>query len=117
MNYTNIRIASQTYTIFTMSPLTTTRIMRIGDITELPDDNTGTLPAMAKSIAWAVVGTRGLFCRIQRWRLYRRIMKKATIEEIFDCYRRVVEMIPYADIATVKSVMEQLSVSISKDNE
>lgn len=117
MDYVTIRIASRSYTIFTMSPLTTTRIMRIRDIRELPDDNTETLPAMAKSIAYAVAGTRGVFCWLKCWYLYRRFMKKATIEEIFDCYRRIIEKIPYADIATVKSVMEQLSVSISKDNE
>jgi hypothetical protein len=44
-------------------------------------------------------------------------MKRGTFNELFDCYQKILLMIPLEDIASVAAVMEGLSATISKDHE
>lgn len=68
-------------------------------------------------IALAVVGSRNIFAGVRVWFLRRRFMKRGTFNELFDCYQKILLMIPLEDIASVAAVMEGLSATISKDHE
>ena len=91
LEFISIRIASKGYTVYKMSPMTATRM--------------------------AVVGSRNIFAGVRVWFLRRRFMKRGTFNELFDCYQKILLMIPLEDIASVAAVMEGLSATISKDHE
>ena len=110
LEFISIRIASKGYTVYKMSPMTATRIMTARDVNKC-------ISAMAHSIALAVVGSRNIFAGVRVWFLRRRFMKRGTFNELFDCYQKILLMIPLEDIASVAAVMEGLSATISKDHE
>lgn len=117
LEFISIRIASKGYTVYKMSPMTATRIMTVRDVNKDPDESKACISAMAHSIALAVVGSRNIFAGVRVWFLRRRFMKRGTFNELFDCYQKILLMIPLEDIASVAAVMEGLSTTISKDHE
>ena len=117
LEFISIRIASKGYTVYKMSPMTATRIMTARDVNKDPDESKACISAMAHSIALAVVGSRNIFAGVRVWFLRRRFMKRGTFNELFDCYQKILLMIPLEDIASVAAVMEGLSTTISKDHE
>lgn len=117
LEFISIRIASKGYTVYKMSPMTATRIMTARDVNKDPDESKACISAMAHSIALAVVGSRNIFAGVRVWFLRRRFMKRGTFNELFDCYQKILLMIPLEDIASVAAVMEGLSATISKDHE
>lgn len=117
MIFISFRIARKSYTIFKMSPHTATSIMKAIDVTKEPDNSQACIAAMARSIALAIAGSRNIFSGIRMRLLQRRFMKKASFEEMFDAYHKTLLMIPLEDIAAVAGIMEQLSTTVSKDNE
>lgn len=117
MNFISLRIARKSYTVFKMSPHTASRIMTAVDVTKEPDSNQACISAMARSIALAIAGSRNIFSSIRMRFLQRRFMKKSSFEEMFDAYHKTLLMIPLEDIAAVAGIMEQLSATVSKDNE
>ncbi|WP_410083903.1 hypothetical protein [Barnesiella intestinihominis] len=117
LEFISIRIASKGYTVYKMSPMTATRIMTVRDVNKDPDESKACISAMAHSIALAVVGSRNIFAGVRVWFLRRRFMKRGTFNELFDCYQKILLMIPLEDIASVAAVMEGLSATISKDHE
>lgn len=117
LEFISIRIASKGYTVYKMSPMTATRIMTVQDVNKDPDESKACISAMAHSIALAVVGSRNIFAGVRVWFLRRRFMKRGTFNELFDCYQKILLMIPLEDIASVAAVMEGLSATISKDHE
>ena len=117
LEFISIRIASKGYTVYKMSPMTATRIMTARDVYKDPDESKACISAMAHSIALAVVGSRNIFAGVRVWFLRRRFMRRSTFNELFDCYQKILLMIPLEDIASVAAVMEGLSTTISKDHE
>ena len=117
LEFISIRIASKGYTVYKMSPMTATRIMTARDVNKDPDESKACISAMAHSIALAVVGSRNIFAGVRVWFLRSRFMKRGTFNELFDCYQKILLMIPLEDIASVAAVMEGLSATISKDHE
>lgn len=117
LEFISIRIASKGYTVYKMSPMTATRIMTVRDVNKDPDESKACISAMAHSIALAVVGSRNIFAGVRVWFLRRRFMRRGTFNELFDCYQKILLMIPLEDIASVAAVMEGLSATISKDHE
>ena len=139
LEFISIRIASKGYTVYKMSPMTATRIMTARDVNKDPDESKACISAMAHSIAlagvrrrttfavhepiwrhrvaWACGGSRNIFAGVRVWFLRRRFMKRGTFNELFDCYQKILLMIPLEDIASVAAVMEGLSATISKDHE
>lgn len=117
LEFISIRIASKGYTVYKMSPMTATRIMTVRDVNKDPDESKACISAMAHSIALAVVGSRNIFAGVRVWFLRRRFMRRSTFNELFDCYQKILLMIPLEDIASVAAVMEGLSTTISKDHE
>lgn len=113
MAYISIRIAKKSFTIFSMSPITATRILRLSVAN--PQDRKKDIRSMAKCISLAIVGSSSVFSWVKRAFVYRRIMRKATFEELFSAYQCVIKMIPIEDIAVVSSAFQQLSQAISKD--
>ena len=117
LEFISIRIASKGYTVYKMSPMTATRIMTARDVNKDPDESKACISAMAHSIALAVVGSRNIFAGVRVWFLRRRFMRRSPFNELFDCYQKILLMIPLEDIASVAAVMEGLSTTISKDHE
>lgn len=116
-DFISIRIARRGYTIYRMTPQTTAEIMTARHINKEPDKSEACIAAMAHSVALAIVGSRNVFAGIRIWFLRRRIMRRASLPELFDCYQKILLMIPLEDIASVAAVMEGLSTTISKDHE
>ena len=114
LEFISIRIASKGYTVYKMSPMTATRIMTARDVNKDPDESKACISAMAHSIALAVVGSRNIFAGVRVWFLRRRFMRRSTFNELFDCYQKILLMIPLEDIASVAAVMEGLSTTISQ---
>lgn len=116
-DFISIRIARRGYTIYRMTPQTTAEIMTARHINKEPDKSEACIAAMAHSVALAIVGSRNVFAGVRVWFLRRRFMKRGTFNELFDCYQKILLMIPLEDIASVAAVMEGLSATISKDHE
>lgn len=117
MKYISFRIAKKGYTVFKMSPHTATSIMKVIDVAKKPDNNQRCITAMAHSVALAIVGSRSIVRGLRVWFLRNRFIKMSSFEELFAAYHKVLMMIPLEDIAAVAGIMEQLSTTISKDNE
>lgn len=100
-----------------MSPLTATRIMRAIDVHKEPDNNCTCIRAMSYSIAAAIIGSRNVCSSLRIRLLQRRLLKRASFQELFNAYHKVLRMLPLEDIASIAAIMEQLSITISKDHE
>ena len=93
LDFISFRIAQKSYTIYKMSPRTTARIMA----------------------ALAVAGSKSIFADLKAWFICRRIMKRASFAELFDCYQKTLMMIPLEDISAVASVISGLAETVAKD--
>ena len=90
LDFISFRIAQKSYTIYKMSPRTTARIMA------------------ARHIGKGSDGSKAcIICR--------RIMKRASFAELFDCYQKTLMMIPLEDISAVASVISGLAETVAKD--
>ena len=110
-----LRIAQKSYTIYKMSPRTTARIMAARHIGKGSDGSKACIVAMAHSIALAVAGSKSIFADLKAWFICRRIMKRASFAELFDCYQKTLMMIPLEDISAVASVISGLAETVAKD--
>lgn len=117
MNFTSFRISKRGYTVYKMSPITATRIMGAIDLKKKPDRNRACIKAMCKSIALAIAGSRNPFSKLRSWLLMQRFEKHASFDDLFRAYHNILCMLPLEDIAAVAAIMEQLSLTISKDRE
>lgn len=87
-DFISFRIAQKSYTIYKMSPRTTARIMAARHIGKGSDGSKACIVAMAHSIALAVAGSKSIFADLKAWFICRRIMKRASFAELFDCYQK-----------------------------
>lgn len=115
LDFISFRIAQKSYTIYKMSPRTTARIMAARHIGKGSDGSKACIVAMAHSIALAVAGSKSIFADLKAWFICRRIMKRASFAELFDCYQKTLMMIPLEDISAVASVISGLAETVAKD--
>ena len=113
--FISIRIASKGYTVYKMSPMTATRIMTARDVNKEPDKSEACIAAMAHSVALAIVGSRNVFAGIRIWFLRRRIMRRASLPELFDAYNKTLAMLPIEDISQITAIMLGLAETIAKE--
>ena len=113
-DFISIRIASRGYTIYKMSPITAMRIMTARDVNKDPDESKACIATMAHSIALAIAGSRSIFVGIRIWFLRRRIMRRASLPELFDAYNKTLAMLPIEDISQVTAIMHGLAETIAK---
>lgn len=115
LEFISIRIASKGYTVYKMSPMTATRIMTARDVNKEPDKSEACIAAMAHSVALAIVGSRNVFAGIRIWFLRRRIMRRASLPELFDAYNKTLAMLPIEDISQITAIMLGLAETIAKE--
>ena len=111
-DFISIRIARKGYTIYRMTPQTTAEIMTARHINKEPDKSEA---AMAHSVALAIVGSRNVFAGIRIWFLRRRIMRRASLPELFDAYNKTLAMLPIEDISQTTAIMLGLAETIAKE--
>ena len=107
-DFISIRIARRGYTIFRMTAQTTSEILTARHINKEPDK-------MAHSVALAIVGSRNVFAGIRIWFLRRRIMRRASLPELFDAYNKTLAMLPIEDISQITAIMHGLAETIAKE--
>ena len=113
-DFISIRIARRGYTIYRMTPQTTAEIMTARHINKAPDKSEACIAAMAHSVALAIVGSRNVFAGIRIWFLRRRIMRRASLPELFDAYNKTLAMLPIEDISQITAIMLGLAETIAK---
>ena len=111
-DFISIRIARRGYTIYRMTPQTTAEIMTARHINKEPDKSEACIAAMAHSVALAIVGSRNVFAGIRIWFLRRRIMRRASLPELFD---KTLAMLPIEDISQITAIMLGLAETIAKE--
>ena len=114
-DFISIRIARRGYTIYRMTPQTTAEIMTARHINKEPDKSEACIAAMAHSVALAIVGSRNVFAGIRIWFLRRRIMRRASLPELFDAYNKTLAMLPIEDISQTTAIMLGLAETIAKE--
>lgn len=114
-DFISIRIARKGYTIYRMTPQTTAEIMTARHINKEPDKSEACIAAMAHSVALAIVGSRNVFAGIRIWFLRRRIMRRASLPELFDAYNKTLAMLPIEDISQTTAIMLGLAETIAKE--
>ena len=114
-DFISIRIARRGYTIYRMTPQTTAEIMTARHINKEPDKSEACIAAMAHSVALAIVGSRNVFAGIRIWFLRRRIMRRASLPELFDAYNKTLAMLPIEDISQITAIMLGLAETIAKE--
>ena len=114
-DFISIRIARRGYTIYRMTPQTTAEIMTARHINKEPDKSEACIAAMAHSVALAIVGSRNVFAGIRIWFLRRRIMRRASLPELFDAYNKTLAMLPIEDISQITAIMHGLAETIAKE--
>ncbi len=114
-DFISIRIARRGYTIYRMTPQTTAEIMTARHINKAPDKSEACIAAMAHSVALAIVGSRNVFAGIRIWFLRRRIMRRASLPELFDAYNKTLAMLPIEDISQITAIMHGLAETIAKE--
>ena len=117
LDFISFRIAQKSYTIYKMSPRTTARIMAARHIGKGSDGSKACIVAMAHSIALAVAGSKSIFADLKAWFICRRIMKRASFAELFDCYQKTLMMIPLEDISALikEAIAEEPPLAIRND--
>lgn len=98
-----------------MTPYIASTILRINTFNH--EDTRKGIRAMAKIVAYAIIGKGGILTHVKAWCLSKRFMKLASFEELFEAYSSVLKMIPIEDIAVISSAFKQLSQTVSKGNE
>ena len=114
-DFISIRIARKSYTIYKMTPKTTAEIMTARYINKDSDKSEACLSAMAYSIALAIIGSRNIFAGIRIWFLRRRIMRRASLPELFDAYNKTLAMLPIEDISQITAIMHSLAETMAKE--
>ena len=109
-DFISIRIAR-----YRMTPQTTAEIMTARHINKEPDKSEACIAAMAHSVALAIVGSRNVFAGIRIWFLRRRIMRRASLPELFDAYNKTLAMLPIEDISQITAIMHGLAETIAKE--
>jgi hypothetical protein len=113
--YKTLILSGKGYPVYAFTPLTTKRV-----ITALRGLNVSELKSMSdgaeitcKAISYAVTGS-GIFSRIRSFLLYRRFIRRASLDELITALQTVIEMMPVNEYYTVSLITNQFNKLVSR---
>ena len=113
--YKVLRLGGKGYTIFSPTPLTTKRVITtlrgvsIDELKEIPDG----AELCARAISFAIAGS-GMFSQLRSCILRRRLLRRASLDELIDALPAITSMIPANEFYTISLITNQFNKLISK---
>lgn len=114
MKHKTLIISGKGYPVYAFTPLTTRRVitaLRGLNVSELKDVPDGA-DIIAKTISLAITGS-GLFSRLRSCFL-RRLLRRASLDELILALQEVVELIPANEFYTISLVTNQFNKLVSR---
>lgn len=113
--YKVLRLGGKGYTIFNPTPLTTKRVITtlrgvsIDELKEIPDG----AELCARAISFAIAGS-GMFSQLRSCILRRRLLRRASLDELIEALQAIISMIPANEFYTISLITNQFNKLISK---
>lgn len=113
--YKTLILSGKGYPVYGFTPLTTKRViivlrgLNVSELKNVPDGAEIT----CKAISYAVIGS-GFFSRIRSYLLCRRLLRRASLDDLIIALQVVIELVPANEFYTISLVTNQFNKLISK---
>lgn len=117
MEYVTFRIGSKRFCVFSMTPVTTKRVISslrgMKSIEELKDVPDG-IDLISRAVSHAIVGS-GLTSLIRARVIRNRLIKKGNTSELIKALELILSIIPVEELYAISKVVQSFNTLISKE--